>query len=98
MNLWQRTDQFPQVEFVLVSFEPAAGTTYTAQGQLRLHGMEHLVAFPVSVTAAPRLWAFDGEVPADTRNYNLPIITLFVMLKVDPVVRVRFHLQGDVSE
>jgi len=98
MNLWQHTDQFPQVEFNLVSFEPAVGATYTAQGQLRLHGVEHLVTFPVSVTAGSRLWAFDAEVPLDTRNYDLPTITRFLMLKVDPLVHVRFHLQGSVSE
>ena len=98
MNLWEQTDRFPEVGFTLVLFKPAAGAIYTAQGYLRLHGEEHWVTFPVSVTDGRLLWALDGEAAVDTRDFNLPVIRMFVILKVDPVVRVRFHLQGSVPE
>jgi hypothetical protein len=30
----------------------------------------------------------------DTRDYGLPIIRVFGLLKVDPLVHVQFHLEG----
>jgi iron complex transport system substrate-binding protein len=41
-----------------------------------------------------RVAAALGDASLDTREFGLPVIRLFGLLKVDPVVRVRFHLQG----
>ena len=50
--------------------------------------------FPIAVTSDGRLLAIDGEAVLDTREFGLPVIRLLGLLKVDPQVAVRFHLQG----
>jgi len=52
------------------------------------------VSFPVKITADHRLTTIDGMAAVDTREFGLPIIRMFWVLTVDPVVHVRFHLQG----
>jgi polyisoprenoid-binding protein YceI len=97
MNAWQETSRFPRVEFRLTAIAPAGGAAYAAHGRLSLHGVSRDISFPVSITAGGGLWAVDGEATVDTRDFGLPVIRKFVVLKVDPVVRVRFHLQGPVT-
>ena len=59
------------------------------------HGVGRDLAFPVSIAHSEAgTYAIDGEVPIDTREFSLPVIRRFGFLPVDPVVKVRFHLQG----
>jgi polyisoprenoid-binding protein YceI len=96
MHTWQQTDQFPDGLFVLSSLEPAAspGAGFVAQGRLTLHGVARDVTFPVSVLREGGRYTIDGEARVDTRDFGLPIIRMMLVLKVDPVVKVRFHLTG----
>lgn len=41
-----------------------------------------------------RAVTLDGQVPVDTRDYGLPVITKYLDRRVDPVVRLQFHLPG----
>lgn len=97
MHKWQQTDAFPDGVFVLSALEPAGGNTATAFGRLSLHAVSQEVQFPVSVTRDGRRYAIDGEATVDTRAHGLPVIRMLGLLKVDPVVRVRFHLQGQTE-
>ena len=97
MNEWQQTAKFPEVVFTLATLEPAAGGKSLARGQLRLHGVERSVSFPVLIGWEKTAFTVDGDVVIDTRDYGLPIIKKFLLLKVDPVVSVHFHLQGKVA-
>lgn len=92
MNAWQGTARFPDVVFTLTALEPSTGAGNTAVGRLRLHGVERAVRIPVSLRAVSGTWVIDGEASLDTREYGLPVITKLLVLKVDPVVKVRFHL------
>lgn len=94
MHAWQQTDRFPDGEFVLASLTPLAPGRFTARGELSFHGVKHELVFPVAVTTDHALYAIDGEATLDTRDYSLPVIKMFLMLKVDPLVKVAFHLQG----
>lgn len=94
MHAWQQTDAFPAGVFVLQKLEPAAGNTLTALGQLTLHGVTRDIRFPVSVTRQANVYAIDGDAPIDVRDFGLSVIRVLGVLKVDPVVHVRFHLQG----
>lgn len=96
MHEWQRTEEFPDGEFVLAGLEPAAEGRFTARGTLRLHGVTKELSFPVAVTTDRRLFAIDGEPSLDTRDFGLGVIRKFAVLKVDPVVAVRFHLQASL--
>lgn len=94
MHKWQQTDAFPDGTFVLNSLEPAAANTFNATGQLTLHGVTRAVRFPLTITRQGPAYVIDGDAALDTRDFGLPIIRMFAVLKVDPVVHVQFHLQG----
>ena len=105
MHAWQDTATYPEGRFTLVALEPAAGDGgpvagnghLTARGTLVFHGATRELSFPVAVTTDRALYAIDGEAPIDTREFQLPVIRKFGILKVDPHVVVRFHLQGTVA-
>lgn len=97
MHEWQETPKHPDGLFTLKAIETGADGRLTARGSLVFHGVTKDIAFPVSVTTDRKLYAIDGEAPLDTRDFGLPIIRKFALLKVDPVVKIRFHLQGAVA-
>jgi polyisoprenoid-binding protein YceI len=97
MNEWQQTEKFPDGSFTLTTLTPAPDGRQLAAGSLRLHGVEHALAFPVSITSDQKLFSVDGEATLDTRDFGLPVIRKFAVLKVDPHVTVRFHLQGAIG-
>ncbi|MFI5357578.1 MAG: YceI family protein [Opitutales bacterium] len=97
MNTWEQSAQFPDARFTLTSLTPGTDGRLVAHGRLRLHGVERELTFPVSVTTDHTVFAVDAEAPFDTRNFGLPVIRKFALLKVDPVVTVRVHLQGNVT-
>ena len=96
MNDWQDTPRHPEVTFELISLTPAAGDAFTADGRLRFHGVQRHIRFPVTIVPAAGAVTIDGTARLDTRDFGLPIIKKFWMLKVDPVVRVTFHLEGEL--
>ncbi len=93
MNVWLQTDKFPQVVFVLGVIDRGPDRTWTARGTVQLHGQKRDVTFPVTVTVSQGQTTIDGTVTLDTRDFGLPIV-LFLMLTVEPVVHVHFHIQG----
>ncbi len=95
MNEWQHSDEFPTGQFTLVNLAPAnAAGSQQASGTLALHGHTHDVTFPVTIRMNGNVETIDGDAPVDVRDYGLPVIRKFGLLKVDPVVHVRFHVQG----
>ena len=94
MHVWQQTDKFPDGEFVLAALAPAADGKLLARGALTLHGVTQTLAFPVSVKHDGATVTVDGEAVVDTRQFGLPLIRKFAVLKVDPLVTVQFHLVG----
>lgn len=97
MHKWQETTKFPDASFVMTAFTATDDGKYKASGTLQLHGVSLAIAVPVSLRSDGVLWAIDGEVPLDTRNFGLPVFKKFGMLKVSPVLKVRFHLQGTLA-
>lgn len=97
MHAWQDTPRHPDGVFTLRSIETAADGRMSAQGVLVFHEVSMEIVFPVSITTDRKLYAIDGEAPLDTREFGLPIIRKFALLKVDPVVKIRFHLQGTAA-
>lgn len=94
MHKWQQTDAFPEGAFVLNSLEPADGANAMATGRLTFHGVTREMRFPVFVNRDGMRYAIDGDATLDTREFGLPVIRMMGLLKVDPMVHVRFHLQG----
>lgn len=94
---WSENNQYPTVEFRMDALEQTPGAPAQAHGSLKIHGIEHATTFPVSFLIAEPLYAIDGEVMLDYRDFGLPIIRKFFLLTVDPRLQVRFHLQGHLS-
>ncbi len=94
MHKWQDTDKFPDGSFVLVALKPADGGGYTAFGRLTFHGTTRDLQFPVTIARDGARYAIDGDAALDTREFGLPVIRMLALLKVDPVVHIRFHLQA----
>jgi polyisoprenoid-binding protein YceI len=94
MHKWQETDKFPDCSFVLATLSPAEGGGYTAFGRLTFHGVTRDLRFPVTIARDGARYAIDGDAALDTREFGLPIIRMFALLKVDPMVHIRFHLQA----
>ncbi|PTX92675.1 YceI family protein [Opitutus sp. ER46] len=94
MHEWQHTSEHPDGEFILGSLHANPDQGFTAAGWLTFHGVRRELSFPATVTKDGTLYAIDGNAAVDTREYGLPIIRMFGLLKVDPVVHVRFHVQG----
>lgn len=95
MHKWQHTDAFPEGVFDLHTLEKT-DDALTAVGRLTLHGVSRDVRFPVSVVHDGNIHAIDGDAAIDTREFDLPVIRMLRLLKVDPLVHVRFHVQGSV--
>jgi polyisoprenoid-binding protein YceI len=92
---WEENSQYPDVVFVLSSLAAAGQGRYNAVGQLTFHGVTKVVSFPVALSVTnEHTYSVDGDTDIDVREYGLPIIRKFGMLKVQPVVKVRFHLQA----
>lgn len=96
MNAWQETRRFPHVSFALTSLAPAGDGRLTATGLLQLHGVRRIIRFPVTISSAGGRMIIDGAATLDTHDFGLPIIRKFLVLSVNPVVHVRFHLEGEV--
>jgi len=98
MHKWQETDKFPDVSFKLHRLEPQADGRFSAVGQLEFHGQTQAIHFPVSVLQEDGEYLIEGEAVVDTQLYGLPIIRMFLALKVDPLVTVRMSVRGTVAE
>jgi len=69
-----------------------------ANGNLTFHGATALVEFPVNVSKAGDTYTITGEATIDYRNWKLKVIRSFGVLKVDPLVKVRFKFTGEPIE
>lgn len=95
---WEDTTRHPEVTFRLDRLQAGARGRIEAHGEFTFHGVTRPLVFPVEVNTDGQLYAIDGQVAIDTRDYGLPIIRVMAFLKVDPVVTVHFHLQGHVAK
>lgn len=95
MHHWQQTDQFPDCLYVMDSLKPISGDTSTATGKFTLHGVTKDISFPVTITfQADGSCKLDSEFQLNTQDFGLPIFKKFGMLKVDPLLKIKFHLEG----
>jgi polyisoprenoid-binding protein YceI len=63
-------------------------------GSLTMHGLSRRVEFPVHVTVADGTYTIAGEANLDHRDWELKVIRMALVLKVDPVVKVKFKFTG----
>ena len=83
--------------FVLSSFTKRGDGQMWAKGNMTIHGVKQVVLFPAKVIFNGDKVTIRGSATIDTRKFNLPIIRMFGLLKVDPLVKVRFKLRGKLK-
>lgn len=98
MSAWQETDKFPDAAFDLISLQAVGAAGYQARGKLTFHGQTQEITFPVSLLTEGNAVSIDGTAQLDTQRWGLPLIRKFLALRVDPLVTVRFHLQGALAQ
>ena len=99
MHEWQETETYPDGHFVLWQLAPGAdGGGATATGELTFHGHTQKLEFPVTILTEDQTVVIDGETVIDTQQFGLPIIRMFLALKVNPLVTIRFHLHTTLQE
>ena len=96
MHVWQQTDTFPDGAFELSTLDPAKAPAggWMAAGRLTFHDVTRDLRFPVTVQREGNMYSIDGDASIDTRGFGLPVIRMLAVLKVDPLVHVKFHLQS----
>lgn len=95
MLAWENNDQFPQVVCTLTRLDPHGEAKFTAQGEVLFHGVKKAISFPATVIINPnQSYVVDGEIEIDTRDFNLPKVRKYLIVTVNPVVHVVFHLQA----
>ena len=68
-----------------------------AMGTLRIHGVSDRITFPFTVKQKDGQVIVDGSATMDYENFKLPIIRTMVFLKVDPKLKVKFHMVGKLE-
>lgn len=63
-------------------------------GKLTFHGQTQRVEFPVNITQADGTYTIIGEASLDYRDWALKVYKTAFVLKVDPVVKIRFKFTG----
>lgn len=65
-------------------------------GKLTFHNHTERIEFPVEIARNGRTYTIKGEVTLDHRIWGLKVIRMMGVLKVDPLVKVRFQLTGEL--
>jgi polyisoprenoid-binding protein YceI len=94
MLKWIGSDKTPDGRFELSAIETAPDGKMLARGKLTIHGVSQPVEFPITVLTQQLACSIDGEATIDTQKFELPIIRMMGMLKVNPLVKIRIHIQG----
>jgi len=63
-------------------------------GKLTFHGQTQHVEFPVNITKADSTYTITGEASLDYREWGLKVIKMAFVLKVNPLVKIRFKFTG----
>jgi polyisoprenoid-binding protein YceI len=66
-------------------------------GRLTFHGKTERVEFPINVIKADGVFTVTGETTIDYRQWDLKVIRMALVAKVDPEVKIRFKLTGTLA-
>lgn len=69
-----------------------------ATGRLVMNGRPELIEFPVNVSQLDGVWTLEGAATLRYTDWGLKVVRRFVVVKVDPEVKVRFKLIGTPAE
>lgn len=95
MLKWLDHGKSPKGSFqMLKSWVDGSGATWV-QGTLKIHSVAKAIAFPIRTSKNGDHVKIDGQVWIDYLDFGLPIIRNMAVMKVDPKLKISFHLEGD---
>jgi len=95
MLKWLEHGKSPKGSFQMTkSWVDDSGVTWV-QGTLKIHSIAKTIAFPIQTSKNGDRVKIDGQVWIDYQNFGLPIIRNMAVMKVDPKLKISFHLEGD---
>jgi len=94
---WLEHAKLPSGGFTLASFTKRVDGKMWAKGTLKIHGVSKTIEFPVTSVRKGKTLTVSGAVKLDHQDYKLKKIRKVLVLTVNPVVTVRFSLQGTIK-
>lgn len=92
MLKWEEYNKYPNSSFILNKLHEQ-GEKVIAEGMLTLRGFKKEIRFLINVETEGTKGSISGSTVIDHLDWDLPIIKKFV-LKVDPNLSIKFHLEG----
>lgn len=90
---WLNHAEAPKGQFVMTNCEVKDGSVKVL-GRLTMHDVARELSIPMKMLREGDRVAFEGSVKLDHRDFDLPKIVKFVVLKVDPVLTIHFKIAG----
>ncbi len=87
----------PTGNFKLVKTSKETTTGGNAEGLLTINGVSNKIVFPYSVKKEGEWLTLDGTATLDYQNFKLPVIRAMMVMTVDPVLTIRFHVVGKLD-
>lgn len=84
----------PEGQFEIGNLAVAPDGQGQVSGRMTFHGVTERIEFPVNILKEGDTYTITGETTLDYRTWNLKVIRIAMLLKVDPEVKVRFKLTG----
>jgi polyisoprenoid-binding protein YceI len=86
----------PQGRFELGNLAVTPDGQGQASGRLTFHDVTERVEFPVNILNKDGTYTITGETTIDYRTWNLKVIRVALLLKVNPEVKIRFKITGNL--
>ena len=85
----------PKGTFRFIKSWKKNGKTY-AMGKITIKGVSKTVSFPYTAKREGNWITIDGTASLDYEDFKLPIIRAVAVMTVDPKLKVRFHIVGQI--
>jgi len=94
---WMGVPKYSQASFTFQKWDMKDGITY-ANGIMDLHGIKKALTFPVTLEHKGEEMSIQGRARMDHQDFNLKIIRMFLLFKVDPRLEIGFELRGKMVD
>ena len=90
---WMDAEHFGTVIFEFEGWKD--DSSKVARGTLTIHGVPLKVEVPVEYKFESGKFELNGTFEIDTTNFGLEIIKKMLFLKVEPLLEIEFHIEGN---
>jgi polyisoprenoid-binding protein YceI len=87
----------PAGAFKLVKTSRETPQGGNAEGLITINGVSKSITFPYTVKQAGEWLTLDGTATLDYQTFKLPMVRSMLLMKVNPVLSVRFHVVGKLN-